>query len=161
MASNSVREHPVWDRPLEFASGVGYAAAALVIIISTLVTGAPAFAPRYLAEISNLVVLLYAGLVFIAGALVVAGLIRAYFAEPMFARYMEAIGHVVLALVTLTYAADLVIGGFSSPRNTLLLGFFGGRVGGSLMRAFILIRANLAVTRTIRALSNGGATGGS
>lgn len=159
MPSIPVREHPLWDRPLELASGFAYGLAGLVIFATTLFLGEPVFAPRYLAELHNTITLAYAGLTVVGGGLVVTGLVVAYRTDPLFGRYMETIGHTVLVLVTLTYAYDLIAGGFSSPRNTLLLGIFSGRVVGSIFRGISLLRKNRTVRQVIRDVSNGGGPG--
>ncbi len=159
MTLTPVREHPVWDRPLELASGFAYGLAGLIIFSTTLALGDPTFAPRYLAELHDSLVLAYSGLTVVGGALVVLGLATAYRSDRLFGRYMETIGHAILILVTLTYAYDLIAGGFSSPRNTLLLGIFTGRVVGSIFRGISLMRRNRTVRQVIRDASNGGVTG--
>lgn len=146
---NTRYERPIRDRPLEVAAGLTFAAAGITMLASMIFTGSPNFAPRYLREAADWIVVLYATLALAGGLLILHGLRGQAYGDPIIGRWEEAIGHILIAGIGTTYAWDLTLGGFSAPGNTLLLAFLFGHMIGSTMRAIVQIRRNFLAVRVV------------
>ena len=148
---SGVRQH-LRDRPLEFWRGVAFMVAGVLVLAAAVRSGTGDFVPDFLRDAPLVVVALYSALAVAAGALIVAGLQWQAARDAVLGRWMEAVGHLFVVAICLTYSVDLVV---TDGTDLLVLTFLLANVAGGTVRAVVLLRQNWALQRALRFLAAG------